>query len=44
MTRLHLSCESCLLCTVVKQMFIDKIITKDTEGVIEFLIEMSLGV
>ena len=27
-----------------KQMFIDKIITQDTEGVAEFLIEMSLGV
>ena len=27
-----------------KQMFIDKVSTKDTEGVAEFLIEMSLGV
>ena len=27
-----------------KQMFIDKIITQDTEGVAEFLIEMSLEV
>ena len=40
MTMPRLSYESCLWRTIVKQMFIDKIITQDTEGAAEFLIEM----